>query len=352
MARRILNQHTGDANHFGTIDGIDQINQLLTGVDQSSTDPVDINTNFVIADTKLQIAHPSYSPPSTNAFFYTFTTGSLGTSRTITIPALSNLSSDTLCMIAHPQTMTGKRIDVPSGSGGTIASVLGNDLFLYPTSYVRYGANIGASNTAGHGFLNGVLTGTGTASFQLSATEGKFTRMSTGTASGSGAGTRGSAGSGIIRALSPRFYCKFRLNDTASNERFYVGWQSSNSAFPTSGDDPLTGLSGLLFGVRAADTTWQILYNEGTSGTNFANASGSPARDTNIHTIELKGDDANSKWQYSFDGSAFVDVTGAEIPASTTILFPLVWSQNAVGTPAKSFDQWHWFVQCTEPSIG
>jgi hypothetical protein len=346
VTRRILAKTPpagdGTASKFGSSD-LDYINKLLTGIDQSSADPVDINTAWTFADQKLKIASPSDANK-----VYTVAMPTLAANRTLTLPLIG--ANDTFVTTAFQQILTGKTIDVPSGSGGTIASVVGPDLMLYPTSYVRTGAWVGGSNTACYGFCNGVMASAGTLTQQLSATDGKYTNLTTSTSANANAGTRGGPGSAICRALNPRFFCRFRINTTST--RVFIGWHSDASNFAAAGDDPLNAKSGYLFGLRAADTNWQIMWNEGTSGTNYVDAHGGVAANTSIHTIELKGDETNTKWQYSLDGAGFADTTGAEIPATTSALYPLIQIQNGGTTPAKTFDQWHWFVQCTEPSIG
>jgi hypothetical protein len=52
--RKLAKASAGTATQFGS-DDIDYINDLLTGVDQGATDPVDINTTFKFRNSKARI---------------------------------------------------------------------------------------------------------------------------------------------------------------------------------------------------------------------------------------------------------------------------------------------------------
>jgi hypothetical protein len=61
--------------------------------------------------------------------------------------------------------------------------------------------------------------------------------------------------------------------------------------------------------------------------------------DTNVHTIRLKSDEANSKFQYSWDGGALVDVT-INIPAATTNLIMFEEYEDTLALGGVTVDIW------------
>jgi len=338
MTRRIINTNTGDATHFGSIDGIDYINKLLTGIDQSSTDPVDINTKWTFKDQKLQIANPA------NTKTYTIATTAISADRNIALPLIT--LNDYFVMTAAPQTITGKTIALT----GTNPNII-KDISLYPTACRRSGVWQGGSQTTGLGFVSGVITGTGTVTQLLSATDGKYMNQATTTSNNAKAGQVGASGSGISGELYGRFVCKFRLGaNSSTNTRLYIGVHSTANTNLTT-DDPLLNVSGILLGLRAADTNWQIAYNEGTGSTNFLDTT--VARNATINTIELVAPTAGTSWQWSLNGSALSNtgLTGAQLPAATTTLYPVVQIENASAGTARNLEVWWWYVEVTEPTI-
>jgi len=351
MARRIITTNTGGSTQYGSVDGLTKINKLLTGEDQSSSDSsfaVDINTQWTFSDSKMQVANPA------NTSKYTIAGSSIGGNRVATLPNLN--SNDEFVTIAHPQTITGKTINVPSGSGGTISSVVGPDIMLYPTSFVRQGAWTGGSLTAGYGFLGGLLTSAGATVTNtiINATDGKYSNTTSATTVGSNAAVRGQDGTGVIRQLNPRFFCKFRVN-SGTDTRLFIGLWSTNSAFITGADDWLNAKSGYGLALRTADQpsgNWQIAYNEGSGATNFQDTT--VVKNTSTHIFEIRGDEANTKWQYNLDNAGWTDTPNptTEQPGQTTAVYPYVGIQNLTAGTGRSLDIWQWGMTCTEPSIG
>lgn len=86
---------TGDSTHWGTND-TDYINQYLTGVDQSSLDPVTIATTTTFNSGKLIATSPSFTTPVFS---------SISNTGTITLPTIT----DTLVGRATTDTYTGAK---------------------------------------------------------------------------------------------------------------------------------------------------------------------------------------------------------------------------------------------------
>ena len=65
MARKTLNlSNPGDSTHFGS-DDLDMVNNLFTGMDQGSTDPIDMNTAWKYRSQKLIFRDPTNTYSST-----------------------------------------------------------------------------------------------------------------------------------------------------------------------------------------------------------------------------------------------------------------------------------------------
>jgi len=80
---------------------------------------------------------------------------------------------------------------------------------------------------------------------------------------------------------------------------------TSNTSIPT-GDDELNAKVGILL-YKTNGGNFRIGVNDNVGATQFS--SDLATQDANTHTIIIKGDDANSQWQYSWDGGAFVNVS-------------------------------------------
>lgn len=181
------------------------------------------------------------------------------------------------------------------------------------------------------GILGSATTATGgdapvgMTSGQLVAADGRFVRWATKTAtpaSGDNGGWKIAAAI-TCRAWNPSIFVRFRLNQTADC-RMWIGLWSDLASDP-SGDDALNARSGVTFGIGAANNTvgtgstvgWQVAHND-SSGATVLDTVG-PAADTNVHTIEIVAVDGSSKFKYSLDGAAYVDVS-TDIPATATAL--------------------------------
>ena len=144
MTRRILGKTaTGvDLVNFGGED-LDYVNKLLTGIDQSGTDPVDINTTWKFRNGKARIANSGNTqvtiinsaaastdktwtlPDATDTAVGLDATQTL-TNKTLTTPIITSISNsgtvtipagtDTLVNLAGTQTLTGKTISAASNT--------------------------------------------------------------------------------------------------------------------------------------------------------------------------------------------------------------------------------------------
>lgn len=295
MTRRILNKSSpGSATDFGS-DDFDQNNKLLTGVDQSGTDPVDINTTFKFRSSKAQIANPA------NTFKFILAGDTIGADRTVT---LGNI-------MEHPESR-------------------------------RVGGYYGGLNTSLHGICAGsaqqAATGTPTIAYTTD-TGGKYTKFTTGATIGNTAGLSlgTDAAAGVMRGLNTRFKCKFRLNTTATT-RIFIGLKSATGAL--TGDTPIAATSGYLLHLSSGGTNFVLFRN--SAGT--AVSSTIAAADTNTHTIELRTIAGDTGWEYSYDGSAYTQHTSGVMPASTTVLYPIVWIETN-SAAAKNMDVWWWILE-------
>lgn len=294
MTRRILNKSSpGSATDFGS-DDTDYINKLLTGVDQSGSDPVDINTTFKFRSSKMQVANPA------NTAKFTLAADAIGADRTIT---WGNI-------MEHPESR-------------------------------RIGGYYGGLNTSLQGPCSGsalqAATGTPTITYTTD-TNGKYTRFATGATSGNTTGhSLGTdAAAGVMRGLNIRFKCKFRLNSTASN-RLFIGLKSATGAL--TGDTPIAATNGYLLLLTSGGTNFQLHRNNAGTATSTTIA----AADTSIHTIELRTISGDTGFEWSYDNGSFTQHT-TTVPASTTVLYPTVWIETST-TAAKSLDVWWWILE-------
>jgi hypothetical protein len=184
----------------------------------------------------------------------------------------------------------------------------------------KYGWIYGVSSTLGG--VGGLFanytaaTGNGTNSNQFDNTYGAGIRYVSGATSGNNAGFRVNRAI-TIRGLNFRLSCAFKIAQTGTDFRYYIGLTTGTGADPT-GDDPLNALSGYMFGLITTNANWVIMKNSGSGAGTYTSA-GLAAPNANIHTLTIQADDANSRIGWSFDGGAFTYDTTL-IPAQTTQL--------------------------------
>ncbi len=185
-----------------------------------------------------------------------------------------------------------------------------------PVRGIKSGRWDGASATRGAGIFASDFSQVGAGATTIDATNGVYQIFTTGATTGNGSLLR-YANLYTTRAFNPYLGVRFMIG-TATNNRIHIGFRSVVSAAIADGtDDPLSGISGIMLAQRAADTNFQIATNNGTT-TTFTDTGTAIAAST-LYTIEFRADEANSKFQYSFNGGAWTDIT-ATIPASGTAL--------------------------------
>jgi len=177
-------------------------------------------------------------------------------------------------------------------------------------------------------------------------------RIANGGAGGSQGGFRVTANATVSfaqRNYNPRLDFKLKLFQTTA-ERVAMGFISSTgTGAPTAGTEPAANLSAVLWWLdTSVDANWHILQNDGSATSDITTIANVAAADTNAHVFSLRADNANSKFQYYYGGSTngppnagstWVDIN-TKIPAATTNLTPLFWSEN-IGATAPVFD-WYW----------
>jgi hypothetical protein len=179
-----------------------------------------------------------------------------------------------------------------------------------PLSRKRVGyIPMGASVTGGVGMFVNFTSSTGAPTFdQSDVTNGRFMLCQTGATSGNKAGSRMVSAALTTKDWNPRMRFTFLVTNN-TDHRFWIGF--TNQTTELTGEDPLSGLAGVMFGAVAADTNWKILHNDATGAT-VSDDTGI-ARGTSIHTVNLVSDHANSRWSWSYDGGAYTHIT-TEIP--------------------------------------
>src|SRR6266511_2078160 len=163
MTRKTLNKTpTATPIRFGGED-TDYINKLLTGTDQTSTDPVDINTQWTHRSGKLKLAGANYNG-TTDTYGYNIIASAIAANRNLTLPLLTG--NDTLLTENFQQTLQNTTID---SNNNTFQNT-----YLYPdkktTSWYVAGAT-GVYNVGPMQFT--IIAGT-TSSVINSVTDGRY----------------------------------------------------------------------------------------------------------------------------------------------------------------------------------
>jgi len=342
MTRKILGKTAVNSpTKFDGVDGLDQINGLLTGIDQSS-DPVDINTTWKFRRQKLKLAEPAAGGSN----IFTVDTSAISADKNVTLPLITADDTFEFADTTTGTTLTNKVI--PGGSAATEGSNnLLQDVLLYPT-HRKIEGWLGGSATLAIGFGIGGTVTAGTAAHTTNST-GKFATWTTAATLNAQAGIRIDSTGKLTMAQGPTFACKFKLPSTA-NVRFGA-YLNTQSTFPTAGsDDPLITAQGIGLFKRSTDTTNFVIGHRGSGGTNVYDDS-TKAIDTNVHIFKIKGDAAGGGWQWSWDNGAYTSLlTGTAYPGSTQSVYPSVYVENveATGTPAKAVDLYWMFVDVLE----
>lgn len=171
-----------------------------------------------------------------------------------------------------------------------------------------------AAGATGTGLLTSLtLTGAAIGFTTFAAADGGKGGKFTPAASSGAQCAIGTATSITCPQFNPRVKMKFRLDNNADT-RMFMGF--NNTGGVKTGDDPLNASPGIMFGkiATATNSNFLIMHND-TSGATVLDTVA--AADNSIHQIELRADNANSKWWWSFDNGAETGIT-ADIPAATS----------------------------------
>jgi hypothetical protein len=243
-------------------------------------------------------------------------------------------------------------------SGGTDVGWI--DPEPYPSSGRIWGIRAGFSSTAGSNNAAGLGTGllaaptqgngTGVAiAFGFDTTDGNRANNVTGTSNVFGrAGWWGNQV--VARKYNPTFTIRFRLGaaQTSSNAMLYIGLINV-TAQPTAGTSVLSTMLntkiGVLFGFRAADTTWMIMSNNAQATATYTACTGLPnsgATDNTAHTLSITLNESVPNINWSFDGVAQTAITDTtnNVPPSTTALNPIMILEAQSATSIGIFERW------------
>jgi hypothetical protein len=157
---------------------------------------------------------------------------------------------------------------------------------------------------------------------------------------------RGGARQGSIVttwAMNPKVRFKFKLV-TNTNQNFWLGFIGGVPTEPSGVGVLSAGSPGIMFGVNSGLATNWAIMNNGTSGSAVVTDTGI-AYDTNIHTVNLVGDSANTRFAWNIDGGAYSFVTTTASLPTTTNGLGLVAEIEAEETVAKSFQLYEMSIQ-------
>jgi len=215
----------------------------------------------------------------------------------------------------------GSSIWVPVRS--VISPILSGRKYGYMMSYggsLRldgFGATMTASTTAA------------TATNQSSSTRGWYSQFPSGVSGTSVAGSRMS--SFLLRTANPLYRFRGAFNQTA-NVRGYIGFVANSADI--SGDSWMDSKSGIVFGFRSTDTTFQIIRNDGSATATYVDTT--IPLDTVVRTIEILADDVNTRWGWRINGGVTTWYTTA-VPAAATSV-GIVQEAQQTTTTAVSLD--------------
>lgn len=312
-------------------------------------------------DDNLKIMNPG------NTFGYIFSTSAITTAdKTVTLPLLTtndtfvfndftavltkktvNIDTNTL---KHSTTNaqgdlykydsgSGKIIRVPRGtanqvlktnSGGTdiewaAEAGAGSTNVLYDnlksSSGIKYGLWSGQSATMGYGLLSDIVNISGSSTKYIDTTNG-FTGLNWAmTSSSANCGFKNTAVC-TIRKLNPDLTVCFQLDEGGDTvgSRVWIGFTGDLSE-AANDSQYLDSDIGICMSKASSEDFFRITSNDGDA-TQDQTAS-ILTTDGNSHTIRIYATEASSKWSYSLDGAAAVDIT-AEIPGATDQLGVIV----------------------------
>jgi hypothetical protein len=198
------------------------------------------------------------------------------------------------------------------------------------------------------GFWNGsptpatVTVGTGTSNL-LRDSSGFRMRYDTGTTANSIEGTRINSSLLTERDLNPETHWRIK-GVVVSSCRIFIGFTSATAA-PASSADYLNALSGVGFWAdTGVDTNWHIMQNSGSGASDTTTIANVGALNTTFRDLGLRAVNASAKFQYSWDGGAWTDIS-TKVPAATTALGWVWYIENTTTTNNQIGFAGAWSIQ-------
>lgn len=227
----------------------------------------------------------------------------------------------------------GQIMTMSGGNPTWVTPAAGSNTAFYPDA-TKWGGFWGGA-TSGTGIFSGVsVYGDAITGDQSSATD-SFTTFTTNNSDAEIAGWN-TLVTCTRRDYNPILNFRFKIGNTA-NSHVWIGMQSAGTmGINASADDPLDGISGLLFGFSDVHTNFQVTYNAGGAGGAFIDTG--TAKNTSTHDLQLEFDNVAGKIKATFDGSVKTPAGTTDTPATTTPMF-VFFSIEAVGTNAVPISQ-------------
>jgi hypothetical protein len=187
--------------------------------------------------------------------------------------------------------------------------------------------------------ITAIVVGTGVTNV-VRTSAGIGIRYDTGTTANSLSGSRINGTGFGERDLNTETHWKIK-GVIVGSCRIFVG-VTSGTAAPASSADYLSALSGVGFWAdTGVDSNWHIMQNDGTGGSDITTLANVGALNTTTRELALRADNANSKFQYSFDNGPWTDVN-TTIPAAATGLGWVWYIENltAVNEQITFYSAW------------
>jgi hypothetical protein len=202
-----------------------------------------------------------------------------------------------------------------------------------------YTGSMPARHSHGDGVLSNIVD-SGTRTWNTDTTLGYFRRWTSTGATQPAGFMDTTQGNATFRLWSPYFRIRLRAGTiSTTNTRLYVGFKSSTTV-PT-GIDPLNALHGWMIGYKETDSNYQVVCNDGTGVTLFADT-GVP-KTVNPVTIELFMDETVPRAAYSINTAHPVFLTNtATFPGSTAPLYLMAICEGTDG--ARTLDLFDAFI--------
>ncbi len=289
-----------------------------------------------------------------DTFSYTIVPAAIGADRNLNLPLITG--TDTLASLGLSQTFTGTTTinSIKIGTNGRViiadTEQTANRTFTFPditdivntktltisnpysgsgssATLVRTGIFQPITDTnPADGILSSGLTITGTGGTVNDTTNGKGRSFATGAVANANAGVRWT-NQFFRREWGNYMVLRVGFSST-SDIRVFIGWSSDTNDI--AGETTLNNFSGCGVGKRTADTNWFTMRNDGDATEDRVDTSIAFA--TTVVTIELALD--ATSFRSKIAGTTQTAQT-TEIPASTTMLNPIIQVETGAGAADK-----------------